>query len=168
MLLLLSQVKGVAPHMNSAKLYLGTNVVDRLSRPLPPSEQPTSSSGKVNRSADFPFGNVGDISSSSSIAGGAGGGEYRRSRAETPLNELFRSSFSHSLVDGTPYGRKRASSAPRERSGSGAGTPTLTAAEREERKKTFEEFMSRQSQSEMKKRRHTEAVCILRQHVLFD
>eukprot|EP01035_Chromulina_nebulosa_P018012 gene18012-23650_t len=40
------KVKGIKPHMNSAKLYLSTNVVDRLSRPM------TASLDEASRSVD--------------------------------------------------------------------------------------------------------------------
>jgi hypothetical protein len=42
----------------------------------------------------------------------------------------------------------------------GPSTPQLSAEERQERKKKFEEFISRQQASETKKKVHQDEVCV--------
>jgi hypothetical protein len=168
------RVKGVNANMKSAVVYLSTNVVDRLSRPLSASVDTSASSSSVRRSSATPFdvgfgGNVMDMNAymggggnvvSSSASVGSMGSNRRQSssanqqhqRTQTPLNTIFRSSFSHSAAEE----KQRASSAPKERGT--PGTPRLSAEERQERKKNFDEFISRQMTSETKKKIHREEV----------
>lgn len=115
------KVKGVRSNMSSAKLYVGTNVVDRLTRPV---TAPSSmdDSARFDQVGD---GSVMDVASFMGSLAGTGMG------FATPARDAG-----------------RASSAPRQRGGEPV---VLTAEEKAKRAQAFKEFLGRQSQVKVKK-----------------
>jgi len=113
------KVKGVRSNMPSAQIYVNTNVVERLTRPV---TAPTAQ----DDSARFDQGGNGSVMDVASFMGnlatGSQGGFVTPSRA-------------------------RASSAPRERT----EDKVLTAEDKARRQQAFKEFLSRQSQTKVKK-----------------
>ena len=116
------RVKGVRRDMPSAKLYVNTNVVDRLTRPVT-----AGGADDSMRAFDTSQANMTNVIDVGSFIGSMGGG-----------------SSENYLTPGTKS--LRPNSAPKERSGR-----ELTGAEKVVRQKQFKEFLSRQSQMEIKK-----------------
>lgn len=140
------KVNKIKPNMSSAKLYLSTNVVDRLTRPI---------------------GGGGVSEEKGADGAGAGGGSSGN------LNQLFDNELSthdRPVMDMASFmgnlqqqqqrphsagGRpQRSSSAPR-----GSKTSTMTPEEREERKRQFEMFLSRQQTVLKRKEDNVKQVC---------
>lgn len=166
--------------MSSAKLYVSTNVVDRLTRPI----QAPGTGGDLGHGGgpsaggstfDITYGGdrtVMDITSfmgalnggtggaggppGSTGVGGGGGGHVGSSSGnqrnfQTPQQ-------------GHRQQARRPSSAPRERSASFSGTSGgtgLKPEEKEARQQQFLQFLGRQEQSLIKKERNVKEVCSL-------
>lgn len=127
------QVKGVRPSMSSAKQYVSTNVVERLTRPPVSAAAPADDTLRAF-----------DLSSMSYTAGM--GGDYR------PVMDIH--SFISMQTDGnsryrTPSQQVRSSSAPHQRR---ASTGDLSNKQKEK----LDLFLGRQQKTLMKKERHVE------------
>jgi hypothetical protein len=131
------KVKGVGNSMSSAKLYVSSNVVDRLTRPSSGSARGDESiAGDEN--FDITYGgdrNIIDINSFMCTLGGAMG------------------------IPGLPGAHQRQSYPPDSRSRDGfseASAPAMTPEENRARQKAFSSFMGRLEQMEARKVRHAE------------
>lgn len=129
--------------MSSAKLYVSTNVVDRLTRPInivPPSPD------EMNKHFDNSFGDRPVMDVASFMGSLAGGG----SRSNTPGGTVTTS-------------RSRPNSAPRERrtSDQQSKAEPLTEEERMQRQQNFKAFLGRQAQLTLRREKKTEHVCFL-------
>ena len=122
--------------MNSAKLYLSMNVVDRLTKPIP--AEPEDSDGEVDDK------------------------HFDSGVMDRPVMDV--ASFMGSLQGQGPYNtpaNKRPNSAGSTRRKSGSSTTvssrhTLTAEEKELRNRSFKDFLGRQNQTLLKKEKKTE------------
>lgn len=133
------KVRGVRKSMDSAALYVSTNVVERLTRPFGSSNQQSngkSSSDELNRNFDSDRPVMDMAAFMGSLGGGVSSGP---------------SSFSAAAAATTP--RTRPSSAPRERSAS-RPKAHLTDEDKEERRQSFEAFLHRNTQTEVRKKKH--------------
>jgi hypothetical protein len=123
--------------MDSAALYVSTNVVERLTRPFGSSNQ--HSSGK-NTSDDMNrnFDSERPVMDMAAFMGSLGGVSSGPSAVATSSSA-------------TP--RARPSSAPRERSSS-RPKAHITDEEKDERRQSFEAFLHRNTQTEVRKKKH--------------
>jgi hypothetical protein len=122
--------------MDSAALYVSTDVVERLTKPF----GSANSKGAVGSSYDDlnrNFDTDRPVMDMAAFMGSMGSG--------------VRNSF------GENSSRARPSSAPRERY-SGAAKPQLSEQEKDEKRQSFEAFMHRQKQTELRKKKHIDDV----------
>ena len=161
--------------MSSAKLYVSTNVVDRLTRPIQPPA--TDDSGQA---FDLTYGGdrtVMDIASFMGALqqGGAGGqvgsggsvAQGTHKAFQTP-NHANGARTAVESAGGTGQRLRRPSSAPRERSNSFSGTGGVGAGgpigNRDSKvvipKEQFQQFLGRQEQSLIRKDNHVKEVRI--------
>jgi hypothetical protein len=131
------KVKGVSNNMASAKLYVSSNVVDRLTRPSAGNTH-TSTSGDSGN-FDVTYGADRNVIDINSFMGNLGGipGMLGHSNDYSNVRQSYPSDRSR---DGISMG----------------SAPTLTAEEREARRQAFSKFMGRQEQSEARRERHVE------------
>jgi hypothetical protein len=130
------QVKGVRSSMSSAKLYLESNVVDRLSRVIVPTN-------KGGSEADQSFENDRPVMDMAAFMNSINGGTVAPSFS-TPSNR--RASTANTNTGG------RFGGGARPQSGGGAGA--MTAEEKQRRQSQFSEFIGRQEQSLIRKERN--------------
>lgn len=127
------KVKGVRRSMSSAKLYVSTDVVERLTRPVSAGAQRASDDSSKH------FDN--------------------NERQVLDVASFMGTQLSYN----TPGGRKRPSSAPKERSKS-AERRSLSPDERESRNQNFKEFLGRQAQMQLRRERMTEEAKLQNSH----
>ena len=121
--------------MDSAALYVSTNVVDRLTRPFGGSSNQHQNGGEIAEELSRNFDSDRPVMDMAAFMGNLGG-------------------MSHTLgANSTATPRARPNSAPRERAVSRPKVQ-LTEKEIEERHRNFEAFMHRNAQTEMRKKKH--------------
>mgnify|MGYP003385208266 FL=1 len=159
------KVKGVSSSMSSAKLYLSSNVVERLTRPMTAEKQPQK--GKNTRTGqtmqtfddDYVMRNtMRNKSGNNSVASGGGSGVMD---VASFMNSLGGNNLPYNTPGNKP---NRPQSAPRERnfdrdnyslnsSPSASVISSQSQAEKQAKTQSFKEFLTRQTQS-VKRKEH--------------
>ena len=170
--MLLPQIRGVKPSMNSAKLYVSANVVDRLSRPTSSSnshryDEDNTRSFDINYFGDRPVIDVASFMGSLRSTAKPGNSNRQNNNNNNNYSNNNFDDITVSRDDNyssgyrTPYNhnRQRPQSAPKERSRSNSlGGAAMSAEEVREREIQFSNFIGRQEQSVLKKERKIQEV----------
>lgn len=129
------KVRGVRKSMDSAALYVSTDVVQRLTRPFG-SDNQQGNADDLNKTFDVER----PVMDMASFMGNLGGGATPRAN----------------FAGTTPKSHSRPSSAPAQRGGT--ARIQLTQEEKEEKKRNYDAFIHRQKQTELRRAKHVDDV----------